>query len=168
MDELQVVHQDACNLLRLGSNHGNGGGKLPQQQQQATQIVFDRTMVSDWQSELTCNGSNLGKRARVESGALPCHSQISATPVFPYLAAPKVAGVVPELLAPSRLLESGGTSTSGRHASTPQPVSSSVHDLVSLLYQQNLEVDALVRLQVPLFVLLLLCNGSKFSSFSST
>ncbi|KAG6480012.1 probable BOI-related E3 ubiquitin-protein ligase 2 [Zingiber officinale] len=152
MDELQVVHQDACNLLQLGSN-GDGGGKLllqqqQQQQQQAAQIVFDRTMASDWQSELTCNASNLGKRARVESGALPCHSRISATPIFPYLAAPKkVAGVVPELLAQSRLLESGGTSTSGRHASMPQPVSSSVQDLVSLLYQQNLEVDALVRLQ---------------------
>lgn len=150
MDELQMVNQDACNLLQLGSNLGTEGGKLLLQQQARHIVVNPTMMLSDRQSELTCNESHPGKRARVESVALPCHNQITATPLFPHIGAPpKGAGVVPELLVQNRLQESGGASTSGRHALTSQPVSSSVHDLVSLLYQHNLEVDALVRLQVP-------------------
>lgn len=150
MDELQIVNQDAGNLLQLGSNLGSEGGKLLMQQQ-ARQIVLNPTMLSDRKSELTCNESHPGKRARVESVALPCHNQITATHPFTYISAPpKGAGVgVHELLVQSRLQESCGVSTSGRQALTPQPVSSTVHDLVSLLYQQNLEVDSLVRLQVP-------------------
>ncbi|XP_042435925.1 BOI-related E3 ubiquitin-protein ligase 1-like [Zingiber officinale] len=148
MDELQIVNQDAGNLLQLGSNLGSEGGKLLMQQQ-ARQIVLNPTMLSDRKSELTCNESHPGKRARVESVALPCHNQITATHPFTYISAPpKGAGVgVHELLVQSRLQESCGVSTSGRQALTPQPVSSTVHDLVSLLYQQNLEVDSLVRLQ---------------------
>ncbi|CAL9131550.1 unnamed protein product [Musa acuminata var. zebrina] len=46
-----------------------------------------------------------------------------------------------------RLLESGAASTSGRQAPSSQPASPLARDLVSLLYQQNLEIDALVRLE---------------------
>lgn len=99
-------------------------GKQPRRHHRQ-EIFNGATVLSDPRSELTCNASGSRKRAREESMAATANN---------------ITGV--------RLLESGAASTSGRHAPSSQPASPLARDLVSLLYQQNLEIDALVRLEV--------------------
>ncbi|CAL9126146.1 hypothetical protein MUK42_02396 [Musa troglodytarum] len=107
----------------LGLHAGLGLGKQPRRHHR--QDIFNgATVFSDPRSELTCNASGSRKLAREESMAATVDN---------------ISGV--------RLLESGAASTSGRHAPSSQSASPLARDLVSLLYQQNLEIDALVRLE---------------------
>ncbi|XP_019708247.1 uncharacterized protein [Elaeis guineensis] len=120
------------------------------------------TVFSDPTSELTCNASGSRKRIRDEEPmALPHPDPDHNTvPVFGYpslnLAALPLkpdATVVATTGArlsheQSRLLDSAGTSTSGRPAAaSPLAVSPLAQELAFHLYQQNVEIDALVRLQ---------------------
>ncbi|RZS14254.1 hypothetical protein BHM03_00045931 [Ensete ventricosum] len=105
---------------------------------QEHQILNTGVGFSGRQSELTCNASGSRKRAREDSMALPSLHNLALSPLIP----------VPGVFLQSRSLESGATSTSGRHVPSSQAiVSPPVRDLVSLLLQQNLEIDALVRVQ---------------------
>ncbi|WOL01796.1 putative BOI-related E3 ubiquitin-protein ligase 2 [Canna indica] len=146
MEELQMM-QDQRNLLAFyGSNLGG---------------VNNGTVFSDPQSELTCNASGTRKRPR-EAPEPPVVLQqphldqdhilasISQAPFcYPNLAAANVFPVRPAAAAAisasgsqqSRLLESGCTSTSGR------PASPLDRDLVPLLCNQSVEIDAFLRLQ---------------------
>ncbi|CAL9205510.1 unnamed protein product [Musa hybrid cultivar] len=107
----------------LGLHAGLGLGKQPRRHHRQ-EIFNGATVSSDPRSELTCNASASRKRAREESMAATVNN---------------ISGV--------RLPESGAASTSGRQAPSSQPASPLARDLVSLLYQQNLEIDALVRLE---------------------
>lgn len=143
-------------------------GKQQQQQQQPQIRIIDPSVFSERKRGLTCNVSAPAKRARAEEFlALNGYNQMAASPLFSYLdqaAAPvKLAGTNPGFLPQNRLPESGATSTSGRHDSSLQPVLSSSGDLVSLIYQQNLEIDAFICLQVSRSLLILLI----FQSFCS-
>lgn len=114
--------------------------------------VNNATVFSDPQSELTCFASGTRKRAREEPPAVVLQSNLES--VLPPFCYPNLATVtaVPDravaaaLSAPgchqTRLLDSGGTSTSGR------PASPLTQDLVSHLSFQNAEIDELIRLQV--------------------
>ncbi|KAJ8510135.1 hypothetical protein OPV22_000569 [Ensete ventricosum] len=108
----------------LGLPAGLGHGKQPRRHHRQ-EIFNGATVFSDPRSELTCNASGSRKRAREESMAATVNSSISGV----------------------RLLDSGAASTSGRHSPSTQPASPLARDLVSLLHQQNLEIDALVRLE---------------------
>ncbi|XP_074562572.1 BOI-related E3 ubiquitin-protein ligase 1-like [Curcuma longa] len=142
MDELQMLQQDP---RQVSSNLGIG-------KQQQPQIRTDPSMFCERKREQTCNVSAPAKRPRAESVALSGYNLVATSPFCPYLdqtanAPVKLAGTIPGFLPQSRLPESCATSTSGRHASSLQPVSASFGNLVSLLYQQNLEIDAFVRFQ---------------------
>ncbi|THU49710.1 hypothetical protein C4D60_Mb06t12420 [Musa balbisiana] len=112
-------------------------GVLGDAGKQEHQILNTGVGFSGRQSEFTCNASGSRKRAREDSMALPSLHNPALSPLIP----------IPGVLLQSRSLESGATSTSGRHVPSSQAVSPSVRDLVSLLLQQNLEIDALVRVQ---------------------
>ncbi|XP_065010779.1 probable BOI-related E3 ubiquitin-protein ligase 2 [Musa acuminata AAA Group] len=129
LDDVQMM-QDPRDLLQL---HGGGIGGLGKQEHQ---ILNAGVGFSGRQSEFTCNASGSRKRAREDSMALPSLHNPALSPLIP----------IPGVLLQSRSLESGATSTSGRHVPSSQAVSP-VRDLVSLLLQQNLEIDALVRVQ---------------------
>ncbi|WOL02528.1 BOI-related E3 ubiquitin-protein ligase 1-like [Canna indica] len=156
LDDLQMVH-DPRNLLQLhAANMGAIGELSPLHaaKQQQIQILTNATVFSDRQSELTCNASGSRKRAREESMAMPPGHNPTLSPLFGFLnptstvtVNPAGASGVSGFLSQCRQPESGATSTSGRQPSSLQQVSSSARDLVSVLYQQNLEIDALVRLQ---------------------
>ncbi|KAG1370263.1 kinesin-like protein KIN-7M, chloroplastic [Cocos nucifera] len=120
------------------------------------------TVFSDPTSELTCNASGSRKRIRDEEPMALPHPDPdrNAVPVFRYsslnLAAlplkPETTAVAPTGARlshdQSRLLDSAGTSTSGRPAAaSPLAVSPLAQELAFHLYQQNIEIDALVRLQ---------------------
>ncbi|CAL9118872.1 unnamed protein product, partial [Musa textilis] len=112
-------------------------GVLGDAGKQEHQILNTGVGFTGRQSELTCNASGSRKRAREDSMTLPSLHNPALSPLIP------ITGV----LLQSRSLESGATSTSGRHVPSSQVVSPPVRDLVSLLLQQNLEIDALVRVQ---------------------
>lgn len=133
----------------------DGAGK-----QQQPQIRTGPSMFGERKREQTCNVSAPAKRPRAESVAFNGYDHLATSPFFPHLdqtanAAVKLAGTIPGFLPQSRLPESSGTSTSGRHTSSLQPVSASFGNLVSLLYQQNFEIDAFIRLQVPWSLLIM-------------
>ncbi|KAG6506805.1 BOI-related E3 ubiquitin-protein ligase 1-like [Zingiber officinale] len=142
IDEILMLQQDPRQVC---SNFGIG-------KQQQSQIRTDPSMFSERKREQTCNVSTPAKRLRAESVALNGCNSVATSPFFPFLdqtanAPVKLVGTIPGFLPQSRLPESCATSTSGRHASSLQPVSASFGNLVSLLYQQNLEIDAFIRLQ---------------------
>ncbi|KAG6515395.1 BOI-related E3 ubiquitin-protein ligase 1-like isoform X1 [Zingiber officinale] len=142
MEGVQMLQQEP---LQVSSDHGIG------KQQMQPHIRINPSVFSERKRGLTCNVSAPAKRARAEFVALNGYNQIAASPLFPYLdqaAAPvKLAGTIPGFLLQNRPPESGATSTSGRHDSPLQPVLSSSGDLVSLIYKQNLEIDAFICLQ---------------------
>ncbi|KAJ8464284.1 hypothetical protein OPV22_026836 [Ensete ventricosum] len=112
------------------------------------QMLNNTTVFTDPQSELTCNASGSRKRAREESMALPVLAPLfrgpnSATASMNPVGDKNICGVLPQC----RLLESTATATSGRFVSASQAVAPLFRDLISLIYQQTLEMDALVRLQ---------------------
>lgn len=141
MEELHLV-QDQRKML--GVDTGRPGG------------VNDGTVFSDPNSELSCNASGPRKRLREAEllVALQQPSQDYKLNLESRLRYPNLmnrlvplssiaANVTPSGCQHSRLVESGGTSTSGR------PASLLTQDLVSHLLTQKIEIDALVRLQVP-------------------
>ncbi|EHA8587611.1 putative BOI-related E3 ubiquitin-protein ligase 3 [Cocos nucifera] len=130
--------------------------------------------ISDPGSDLTCNASGSRKRSREDDDVMVLpepgrsnhhhhHHHISHGLGFATTAAAAAAGGVPKMpdkatpvalinpnsvgLQPSheqsRLQWSAGTSTSGR----PPAISPLAGDLLSHLYHQSLEIDALVRFQ---------------------
>ncbi|KAK1295476.1 hypothetical protein QJS10_CPA16g00749 [Acorus calamus] len=116
-------------------NHHNAFANLGQPQ------ILNGTVFSDPESELTCIASGTRKRKSDGQMAIPT-PQISQQQCFRYSNLPPQ----PASYDQSRLSESGTTSTSGRTpAYAPPPVIA--QDLVSHLYHQSLEVDALIRLQ---------------------
>ncbi|KAJ0974627.1 hypothetical protein J5N97_016592 [Dioscorea zingiberensis] len=90
------------------------------------------------ESELTCNASGSRKRSRMPDGA-------GAVALLAGMKSASAAMATGLQLSgdQTRMMASAGTSTSGR----PAAVSPVAKDLVSFLYNQNLEIDALVRLQ---------------------
>ncbi|XP_072953037.1 probable BOI-related E3 ubiquitin-protein ligase 2 [Typha angustifolia] len=128
LEELQML-QDRNLLGAYAQLVNNGGG------------VF-----SDPQSDLTCNASGQRKRSRDQAtmAAAPIqHNQISASFRYPAVSAIPAKPSMTDVTGctgnnQSRMLESVGTSTSGR------PLA---HDLLSHLCHQRLEIDALLRLQ---------------------
>ncbi|CAL9118212.1 unnamed protein product [Musa textilis] len=139
MEELHLV-QDQRKMLWVST--GRPGG------------VNDGTVFSDPKSELSCNASGPRKRPREAEllVALQQPSQDYKLNLESRLRYPNLidglvplssiaANVTPSGCQQSRLVESGGTSTSGR------PASLLTQDLVSHLLTQKIEIDALVRLQ---------------------
>ncbi|CAL9138783.1 unnamed protein product [Musa acuminata var. zebrina] len=111
-------------------------------------MLNNATVFTDPQSELTCNASGSRKRAREESMPSPVlapqfRGPNSAPASLNPVGDKNICGVLPQY----RLLESSATSTSDRFVSASQAVSPLFRDLISLIYQQTLEMDALVRLQ---------------------
>ncbi|XP_073005550.1 probable BOI-related E3 ubiquitin-protein ligase 2 [Typha latifolia] len=127
MEDIQVLQDrnfiNAYAHLVNNNGNGNGGGT---------------TALSNPQSELTCNAtSSSRKRAREQQ------STMTPLPIQIPIATAAEAAAYKNCNHQSRLLASAGTSTSGR-----TPVASSLaQGLLSNLYHQNFEVDALVRLQ---------------------
>ncbi|RZS06986.1 hypothetical protein BHM03_00037764 [Ensete ventricosum] len=125
--------------------------------EQQHQLLNNAGVFSDRHSELTCNASGCRKRSREESMALPGLHNPALSTLFRYPNAtavpvkPTAAKNFSVGLPQSRSIESGATSTSGRHVSSSQPAPPPPFDLVSLLFQQNTEIDALVRLQVSAY-----------------
>ncbi|KAG1331659.1 putative BOI-related E3 ubiquitin-protein ligase 1 [Cocos nucifera] len=164
LEDLQML-QDRTRHHHLGSLLGGYSHLVGQQRQQ--QGFNNCTVFSDPTSELTCNASGLRKRIRDEEPMVLPHSNLNpnALPAFPY--ASLNLGALP--LKPNnateatidaaqlsheqrRLLESAGTSTSGRPdsvsaAASPLVVSPLAQEIASHLYHHNIEIDALVRLQ---------------------
>ncbi|XP_077212342.1 putative BOI-related E3 ubiquitin-protein ligase 3 [Tasmannia lanceolata] len=112
------------------------------------QQILNGTVFSDPGSELTCNVS--GSRKRNRDDPMPSftdhqHQQISNQ--LRFVKIPKVSDPISTGLQlcndVNRLNGSGMTSTSGRSALV-SPLS---QDLASFIYQQNIETDALIRLQ---------------------
>ncbi|KAG9447354.1 hypothetical protein H6P81_013482 [Aristolochia fimbriata] len=152
-EEVQMPYRDnhGANLLRAYSNY-------------AGQPIFTGTVFSDPESELTCNLSASRKRSREDHQMALTpqqqqqqqqhhHNNMSTHLRFANL--PKVPEKLANNASPSstglqlsyeesRMMESACTSTSGRSTAIFSPHS---QDLASCLYQQNLEVDALIRLQ---------------------
>ncbi|KAL6842922.1 hypothetical protein ACP4OV_027235 [Aristida adscensionis] len=101
------------------------------------------------QSELTCNGGCGGlvalpsrKRGREAELDQYVSTPSAALPPFPGMMGPALC--LPEVVAPSRMVESAMTSTSGRPAAAA--AAGSVADaVVAELCQQGAEIDALVR-----------------------
>ncbi|XP_010942314.1 probable BOI-related E3 ubiquitin-protein ligase 3 isoform X2 [Elaeis guineensis] len=165
LEELQML-QDRTRHHHLGSLLG-GYSHLGQQRQQ--QGFNNCTVFSDPTSELTCNAPGPRKRIRDEEPMVLPNPNLhqNAIPAFPY--ASLNLGGLP--LKPnnateatidaaqlsheqSRLLESAGTSTSGRPhfvsvsaAASPLVVSPLAQEIASHLCHHNIEIDALVRLQ---------------------
>ncbi|XP_074555675.1 putative BOI-related E3 ubiquitin-protein ligase 3 [Curcuma longa] len=97
--------------------------------------------LSDPRSELTCNGSGTrAKRPREE----PTGSHLDGGSQFLANASTEAAGFCSPYPLDA-VVESAYPSTSGRPAPAEAPPLS--QDLVSLLCQQNIEIDALLRLQ---------------------
>lgn len=92
------------------------------------------TVFSNPQSELTCIASGCKNRMRDDPPAMNGFA-------YPNLIRPVTAD--PSVVDQARVVESAGTSTSGRSAS---PIA---QDLAAYLYRQSAEIDALIRLQVP-------------------
>nr|XP_009380014.1 PREDICTED: BOI-related E3 ubiquitin-protein ligase 1-like [Musa acuminata subsp. malaccensis] len=141
-----LMMQEPRDLLQL---HGNNLGTGEQQHQ----ILNNAGVFSDRQSELTCNASGCRKRSREEAMVLPGLHNPALSTLFRYPNAtavpvkPTAAQTFSVGLPHSRSIESGATSTSGRHVSSSHAAPPPPCDLVSLLFQQNTEIDALVRLQ---------------------
>ncbi|XP_038989405.1 probable BOI-related E3 ubiquitin-protein ligase 2 isoform X2 [Phoenix dactylifera] len=120
------------------------------------------TVFSDPTSELTCNASGTRKRMRDEEPMAPLPPDpdrnalavfripglnLAALPSKPDNTAVATAGARLSH-EQSRLLDSAGTSTSGRPAAASQlAVSPLAQELTFHLYQQTIEIDALLRLQ---------------------
>ncbi|XP_010909317.2 probable BOI-related E3 ubiquitin-protein ligase 3 [Elaeis guineensis] len=114
--------------------------------------------ISDPESELTCNASGSRKRSRDDGEVMvlphaghwnnhhPQQHHISHGMQFAPVINPKYAGLHLSY-EQSRLQGSAGTSTSGR----PPAISPLVQDLVSHLYHQSLEIDALIGFQSEKF-----------------
>ncbi|XP_068661248.1 probable BOI-related E3 ubiquitin-protein ligase 2 [Aristolochia californica] len=141
-EEVQMRYLDnqGANLLRGYSNY-------------AGQPIFTGTVFSDPESELTCNLSGSRKRSRDDHQMALTHQQqhMSSQLRFANLhrvtdktADPAASSGLQLSYEDSRLMESAGTSTSGRSTAIFSPL---CQDLASCLYQQNLEIDALIRLQ---------------------
>ncbi|XP_039146241.1 probable BOI-related E3 ubiquitin-protein ligase 2 [Dioscorea cayenensis subsp. rotundata] len=88
------------------------------------------------ESELTCNASGSRKRSRMPDGAV-------ANSLFSGMKSAALATGLQLSGDQTRMIASAATSTSGR----PSAVSPVAKDIVSFLYNQNLEIDALIRLQ---------------------
>ncbi|XP_008797073.2 probable BOI-related E3 ubiquitin-protein ligase 3 isoform X2 [Phoenix dactylifera] len=157
LEDLQML-QDRTRHHHIGSLLG-GYTHLGQQQGFNNCTVF-----SDPTSELTCNASGPRKRIREEETMVLPHPNpvfhypslnLGALPLKPNNAAEAPTTDAAQLShVHSRLIESAGTSTSGRPdsvsisaAASPLVVSPLAQELASQLYHQNLEIDALVRLQ---------------------
>lgn len=132
-------------------------------------MLTNATVFTDPQSELTCNASGSRKRARAREESMPSpvlapqfRGPNSATASLNPVGDKNICGVLPQY----RLLESSATSTSDRFVSASQAVSPLFRDLISLIYQQTLEMDALVRLQVSSnpFMDVLVCSILEFFS----
>lgn len=92
----------------------------------------NETVFSNPQSELTCIASGSKKRTREENSVVMTQNPLG----FAY-----------QNLEQSRLFDTAGASTSGRSSTcSPSPVA---HDLAAHLYHQSLEIDSIIRLQVP-------------------
>ncbi|XP_068666853.1 probable BOI-related E3 ubiquitin-protein ligase 2 [Aristolochia californica] len=142
-EEVQMQYRDnqGANLLRGYNNY-------------AGQPIFTGTVFSDLESELTCNLSGSRKRSREDHQmALTQQQQQHMSSQLRFANLPKVADKSDNPAASAglqlsyeenRMIESAGTSTSGRSTSIFSPL---CQDLASCLYQQNLEIDALIRLQ---------------------
>ncbi|KAH7653739.1 E3 ubiquitin-protein ligase BOI and related proteins protein [Dioscorea alata] len=88
------------------------------------------------ESELTCNASGSRKRSRMPDGA-------ATNSLFSGMKSAALATGLQLSGDQTRMVASAATSTSGR----PAVVSPVAKDIVSFLYNQNLEIDALIRLQ---------------------
>ncbi|KAG6503127.1 hypothetical protein ZIOFF_035417 [Zingiber officinale] len=117
--------------------------------QELRQLLDDAAVdLSDPQSELTCNASAMRtKRPREEAAAddhLDCNQFFGfVSPVAPFCDPSSLSAVVGAGCEQShRLGECEYPSTSGRPAAFPLS-----RDLASLLCQQTIEIDALLRLQ---------------------
>ncbi|XP_058102666.1 probable BOI-related E3 ubiquitin-protein ligase 2 [Magnolia sinica] len=134
--QMQFIRENqSANLLRGYSN------------QAVQQQILHGTVFSDQESELTCNASGSRKRNRTDQMTLGQQQHF-----WPLVNLPKekiTAAEIPLGVQLSheenRLHESAATSTSGRSACvSPSPLA---QDLLSCLYQQNIETDAFIRLQ---------------------
>ncbi|WOK97462.1 hypothetical protein Cni_G06170 [Canna indica] len=160
LGNLQMMQDPGRCLLQVPASLGcfNGVAVAGAAAGKQQQILNNATVFSDPQSELTCNNvSGARKRPREESSmALPSshHNPALATALFSgaglAVAPVKPAGdsSISDVLTQSRLLDSATASTSGRLASSSSqagvPLS---RDLASLIYQQNLEIDAYLRFE---------------------
>lgn len=133
LDELQMIQggRDASHHLLGALNHGVD----PLAFAFAFNSNNNDTVFSNPQSELTCIASGSKKRIRDDSPAMNGFA-------YPSLTRPVAAD--PSVVDQARLVESAGTSTSGRCAASSSPIA---HDLVARLYHQSAEIDALIRLQ---------------------
>ncbi|ERN06388.1 probable BOI-related E3 ubiquitin-protein ligase 3 [Amborella trichopoda] len=142
MDELQFQNQEyqTTNLYRNFNYMGQ---------------VINGTVFSDPESELTCNISGSRKRTREEPVALtPLQQQqiLNQLRYGNFMKLQEKSGQISTGLNVSheetRLNQSIGTSTSGRPPTgTGHPSSPFTQEVMASLYQQNEEIDALIRLQ---------------------
>lgn len=115
-----------------------------------TGVLTNATIVSDYmQSDVTCNVSSSYRKRRRDEAMIPLSApeyqqlSTSAGAIGHPLGFPVSTG----LSFP--VLESAGPSTSGVSSASYLPLGSDVSpELISLLYQQSNEFDALVRNQV--------------------
>ncbi|KAK1258964.1 hypothetical protein QJS04_geneDACA021770 [Acorus gramineus] len=141
--QFQFQIQNQTPTRNLFTAYNNLGAPQPQQ-------ILNGTVFSDPESELTCIASGTRKRSRDDQDAMAMTPQQQC---LRYANLNKTVGAAAGndiSYDQSRMSESGTTSTSGR---PPAHASPFTQDLASHLYQQNLEIDALIRLQVLLLLL---------------
>ncbi|KAF8390788.1 hypothetical protein HHK36_025316 [Tetracentron sinense] len=145
LDEFQPHRENLSSNLFCGLNNYAG------------QQILIGTVFSEPESALTCNVSGSRKRNRGDQMVLTQQNQqqqVSQQLLFANLpektatTATAVSSSAQLSYEENRLYESGGTSTSGRSpGASPSVVSPVAQDLGAYLYRQNLEFDALIRLQ---------------------
>ncbi|CAN6470469.1 unnamed protein product [Victoria cruziana] len=138
--QLQQQHEQSGNAFLGGFNY-------------AGQMLNGNTVFSDPESELTCNLSAPRKRSRDETQHINLAQQQQMLQHLRLVNQPQANGAKvqekPGTISTglqlsyeeNRLNQSAATSTSGR---SPAPFA---QDLMACLYQQNDEIDALIRLQ---------------------
>ncbi|KAL6003590.1 hypothetical protein ACLOJK_023823 [Asimina triloba] len=134
LDELQQfshLENQNVNLLRACNNYA------------VQQQILNGAVFSDPGSELTCNASGSRKRSRV-ADQMPLAKQQQISPQF-IGDKSAVAGISTGLqlsYVENRLMESAATSTSGRCSAMPLS-----QDLSTFIFNESIEIDALIRLQ---------------------
>jgi hypothetical protein len=116
-------------------------------------VQIGGTVLSGPHSDLTCIASASRKRPR-EDFTAAAMDPLPPLPTNGFSSTPFATGINSQM---QRLLESRGTSTSGRSFSSDVP-----NELLSHLHSFTMEMDTLLRIQVHIIYSLLLLHNKQF------
>jgi hypothetical protein len=118
-------------------------------------VQIGGTVLSGPHSDLTCIASASASRKRPrEDFTAAAMDPLPPLPTNAFSSTPYATGINSQM---QRLLESRGTSTSGRSFSSALP-----NDLLSHLHSFTMEMDTLLRIQVHIICFLLLTHNHSY------